>query len=343
MILALLAISSTAHGCTTFCIRTGSVLVVGKNFDFYTGSGHVVINNRGTTKSSLELPPERQFSWTARYGSVTFNQMGVEFPYGGMNEKGLVIEISWLEETAYPETDERNGLVELQWVQYQLDNSATVAEVLESDARLRISKQSLAPVHFFVCDAAGNTATFEYVNGKLEAHTAATMPECVLANDTYRESTSYLNSLKGVENSMRVYSSSSHDRFAKASTMINSFDGKVPVDYAFRTLKQVRQEGFTQWSIVYDVKNRLIHYRTAANPAIRKLALDSIDFSCSRKRMMINIDQSEMGGQFWTAYSFEANLAQIKKAFAACDFLKDVPASEVLMVARYPETVTCNK
>lgn len=341
MILALVAIQSTADGCTTFCIRSGNALVVGKNFDFYTGSGQIVINKRGAFKSSLELPPEKQFSWTARYGSITFNQMGVEFPYGGMNEKGLVIEISWLEETAYPEKDERNGLVELQWIQYQLDNSATVTDVLESDARLRISKQSLAPVHFFVCDAEGNTATFEYVNGRLEAHTAATMPVCVLANDTYSQSTRYLNSLKAAENPKRVYSSSSYDRFAQASMMINAFDGKEPVDYAFHTLKQVKQEGFTQWSIVYDVKNRRIHYRTAANPTIRKLALETVDFSCSHERLVADIDHREVDGKTWSVYSFEKNFDQIKRAFAACEFLKDVPAAELLLVARYPETVTC--
>lgn len=37
-------------------------------------------------------------SRTSKYGSITFNQYRKEFPIGGMNEKGLVIEALWLNE-----------------------------------------------------------------------------------------------------------------------------------------------------------------------------------------------------------------------------------------------------
>lgn len=75
----LVVIFGSATACTTFCIRNGQDLLVGKNFDFYTGIGQVVVNKRGMVKSSLELPPEKILTWTSKYGSVTFNQMGVEF------------------------------------------------------------------------------------------------------------------------------------------------------------------------------------------------------------------------------------------------------------------------
>ena len=41
-------------------------------------------------------------SWTSKFGNVTFNQYGKEFPTGGMNENGLVIELMWLNEARYP-------------------------------------------------------------------------------------------------------------------------------------------------------------------------------------------------------------------------------------------------
>jgi Penicillin V acylase and related amidases len=50
-------------------------------------------------------PPEKPIEWISKYGSITFNQSGREFPHGGINEKGLVIEQMWLDEAAYPEMD----------------------------------------------------------------------------------------------------------------------------------------------------------------------------------------------------------------------------------------------
>ena len=82
------------------------------------------------------LPPqEKPASWVSRYGSVTFNQYGREFPNGGMNEAGLVVELMWLDDTTYPATDGRPALDCLEWIQYQLDTAATL-----SDHRLRLRR-----------------------------------------------------------------------------------------------------------------------------------------------------------------------------------------------------------
>lgn len=99
--------------CSTFCLRAGPHIVLGKNFDWYTGEGFLSINARHAKKTALVLSPERPVQWTAAYGSVTFNQIGREFPFGGMNEVGLVVELLWLSETRYPPPDTRPSLNEL--------------------------------------------------------------------------------------------------------------------------------------------------------------------------------------------------------------------------------------
>jgi choloylglycine hydrolase len=38
----------------------------------------------------METGDGKTISWISKYGSITFNQYGREFPTGGMNEKGLV-------------------------------------------------------------------------------------------------------------------------------------------------------------------------------------------------------------------------------------------------------------
>ncbi|GAG92346.1 unnamed protein product, partial [marine sediment metagenome] len=140
-------LSSNVYPCTTFCIKDNKNIIFGRNFDFSTGFGYVIINKRNVTKTALVFPPEKPITWTSKYGSITFNQMGRELPYGGINEAGLVIEQMWLDKTKYPESDNRYGLSELQWIQYQLDNSTTINDVIASDRLVRVSFQSYAPIH----------------------------------------------------------------------------------------------------------------------------------------------------------------------------------------------------
>jgi len=65
---------------------------------------------------------------------------------------GLVVENMWLDETEYAEPDSRPAVNLLQWIQYQLDNCKTVAEVISNDTKIRIesppaSAKSLARIH----------------------------------------------------------------------------------------------------------------------------------------------------------------------------------------------------
>ncbi|MFP4472205.1 MAG: linear amide C-N hydrolase, partial [Bacteroidales bacterium] len=137
-ILIAMLIMNSSDACTTFCLQDDSGhIVFGRNFDFPSGLGHVVVNHRNLQKTAFIRPPEKPITWVSKLGSISFNQNGREFPYGGMNEAGLVIEQMWLQETKYPAHDHRYGLSELQWIQYQLDNAATVQEVIDSDTLLR--------------------------------------------------------------------------------------------------------------------------------------------------------------------------------------------------------------
>ena len=129
------ALISSAGACTTFCFERNGSVVFGKNYDFGIGYGMLVVNKRGVAKASRIEPPDRPAHWTSRYGSVTFNQFGREFPSGGMNESGLVVELMWLDASQYPPPDSRPAVGVLEWIQYQLDQFATAAEVVANDLR----------------------------------------------------------------------------------------------------------------------------------------------------------------------------------------------------------------
>jgi choloylglycine hydrolase len=109
---------TTGQSCTTFLLDNGGQPVFGRNLDWYIGDGLVIINKRGVKKTANAGPFEQDnlLTWTSKYGSATFNQHGREFPLGGMNEAGLIVETMVLEDTEYPSPDSRPEVEVLQWV-----------------------------------------------------------------------------------------------------------------------------------------------------------------------------------------------------------------------------------
>lgn len=280
IILIFLIINSiTGFTCTTFILKSAGELVFGRNLDWYSDNGIIVINKRNITKTSLVFPPEKQIKWTSKYGSITFNQFGKEFPYGGINEKGLVVEIM-VADAEYPKLDNRPAVNELQWIQYQLDNSSTIDEVINSDKILRISKIS-QELHFLVCDSAGNTAVIEYKSGKMLIYRNKDLPIPVLENDIYSKSLNNFN--KNVS-----------CRFTTAAQMINDYKSNQPIiNYSFSILNKVALNG--SWSIVYDIKNMKIHFKTESNQTIRIIDINSFDFDCKKESMIYDLKLPDSG------------------------------------------------
>src|SRR5690349_16412256 len=139
--LFLLTISSIqiSFACTTFFINRNGQMVFGRNYDWITGNGMICTNQKGLFKTSDKAREGETISWVSQHGSITFNQYGKEFPTGGMNERGLVVELMWLDGTKYPAPDNRPSLGVLQWIQYHLDNCATVEDLINADQNIRIS------------------------------------------------------------------------------------------------------------------------------------------------------------------------------------------------------------
>ena len=162
LLLLVLLCCCYGNACTTFLLSKDGKLMFGRNYDWITGAGIVNTNQRGLFKTTAEKN-QKTMSWVSLYGSITFNQYGKEFPTGGMNEKGLVVELMWLDGTKYPATDQRPAVGVLQWIQYQLDMHATVDDIINSDKKIRISDEA-TPLHFLIADAKGNAATIEFLH-----------------------------------------------------------------------------------------------------------------------------------------------------------------------------------
>ncbi len=337
--------ATRAGACSTFCLDSGSGPVFGKNYDWDVPDGLVIVNKRGVEKRGLtEDNPAR---WTSVYGSVTFNQYGREMPCGGMNEAGLVIELMWLDETEYPVPDARPALQNLQWIQYHLDRSATIDDVIAGDGDIRIVRGDQARVHFLVADSAGACAAVEFVGGEMIVHTGETMPVAVLTNDTYERSALFLATHAGFGGTAPVPTSRySLDRFVRTAAAVLDYEpdaGSDTAEYAFGILGAVAQGEHTQWSIVYEVGARRIGYRTRANPAIRTVDFGLLDFDCDSPVLLLDIDVGVSGdvtGKL-EPYTTAANRRLVESAFRKTRFLAGTPAPVVDIIASFPDTIPC--
>lgn len=339
-------INYCGYACTTFALkdRHGNVSF-GRNFDFPIGQGHIHINYKNMEKSAFIRPPEKAFSWVSKYGSVTFNQAGKEFPYGGINETGLVIEQMWLQEAKYPAADHRIGLSELQWIQYQLDNAATVKEVIDSDSIIRISYQATSYLHFLISDSFGNAATIEYIDGEMVVHQGSKLPYSILSNCVYQNSLKYKSSIdKNDSIQYNDWTKNSSGRFVKVVDLIDDYDGTSSlVDYSFNILENVSQPNNTQWSIVYDINNLKIHYKSSLNSKRQTIDLNRIDFSCKKQQMFTSIADDFVMESSFKILTFESNLEIIEFVIEGVDFLKNnVPKEFRIASAKYFENLKCS-
>jgi len=257
-----------------------------------------------------------------------------------MNEAGLVIELMWLDDTRYPQPDKRAEVDVLEWIQYNLDTAASVADVIKSSEAIRIS--SPVKLHYLTSDREGNSATIEFLDGTLVAHTGESLPVATLTNDTYASSLDFSRKAAAAQ------SASSLDRFARASKKTSEFSAQAKnereaVDYAFEVLADAAQKGYTQWSIVYDQRRGRIYFRTRKSPAIKSLDLNSFDYTCGSIVKMLDIDTAERGdaGSRFADYTRIANRDLIERAFNGTDFLKNVPGRMRDLYADIPDKFSC--
>ena len=329
------------YGCTTFTIKTDSKLIFGRNLDVETDIGNAFINPGGVNKTayfrrgSNEIPAQ----WKSKFGSVTFNQISKEIPHGGMNEKGLVVEHLFLEESVYEQSDERPALISHQWIQYMLDTCKTVNEIIESCSKVRISNTDYKfPIHFNTMDRNGDRAIFEFLNGKMLVYMNEACVDGVLSNSTLessiRQNESYQENGK---NNRPTDLSNSLERFEKTTELVKKYTEQNAINYSFSVLDAVRNN--TQWQIVYDVKNLKIYYRTKTKKKIRFINLTDSDFSRTKNKTICIHENPEIKKN-WLTFS---NLTNKEMIYSICDkseFINSVLGKEKEEISNYGNSTT---
>lgn len=350
--------SAIIFPCTSFILKKGNSLLLGHNLDWHIGTGLIMINKRNVEKIALMDSSENPAKWVSKLGSITFNQVGRDLPYGGMNEKGLVIEQMTLDQTKYPGRDSRQSISACQWIQYQLDNCSTIQEVISTDNVLRIVDR-VSKFHFLICDSTGNSAVIEFINGKMIIRTNELHPVTVLANSPYDISTSAYETKSNTEFNKSLYN------FCTAASMLDDYSKnnvKDDIAYSFNILKSVAQGHFTKWSIVYDIQNLKVYFKVFESPTLTEtqiiflkdevyaktkiVDLKEIDFTCLSPCLVMDLelDQEGLVNSYFQKYTTNINKDYISKAFDYFWRLGipiQISDEELNYLAKYPESFKC--
>lgn len=335
------------NACTTFLIHKNGKLAFGRNYDWITDVGMVCSNLRGLSKTSLKLNEGSTVSWISRYGSITFNQYGKEFPMGGMNEKGLVVELMWLDGSRYPEPDARPALGVLQWIQYQLDNYSSIEEVIASDSKIRISQIGNPPIHYLIADLNGQAATIEFLNGKMIVHKGNDLPVPVLTNTDYATSSKMLKESQQNSDKVAAFNDNSVQRFANACSMVQQYQANGSnqpiIEFSFDVLKKVSNDDFTKWSIVYDLSNKKIFFKSKSSPQIKWLTYADVDFSCQSAPIVLNMNQSLEGNVIkeFKPFTKEANAKLLNQAAIESKSQINISEADIKRDMEYIGSIKC--
>jgi len=346
--------------CSTFMICNGKNFLIGHNLDMYPDiPGMIYINKKGLEKESISFvelfdgvaDPLPKLKWVSKYGSVTYNPLGRELIDGGLNEAGLYIgEMSLNQNQQYPVYSNKPKIAAALWLQYILDSFASVEEVIKSIPEVTIDGKDMFRWHFFVTDKKGNQAIIEFINGKTVTYQNNEIPIKLLCNNSYADDLNRLEQYKGFggNKDIDLKNKSEENRFIHGAQMLE-LNKRNPADsdvnYAFDILKQL-DFGPTKWSIVYDVKNMKMYYRTNKGLNVKHFDFSSFDFSCKKPVMMLDINKDLSSGdviEYFIPYSKQANKAQIEKALMVIEGMKEKKTfPEVIeRFANYPETVNC--
>lgn len=250
--------------------------------------------------------------WKSKYGSVVTSAYDI-CSTDGMNEEGLVANLLWLAESGYPEWDgTKPGLSIAAWVQYMLDNFATVNEAVEFTklgtfevvSDMMPDGSRMATLHLSISDVTGDNAIFEYINGKLEIHhdrsyqvmTNSPVFDQQLALNDYWKTIGGTTFLPGTNRAA--------DRFVRASFYVNAVpqtsDTRTAIASIFSIIRNTSVPlgistpdqpniSSTRWRTVSDQKNKVYYFESTTHPNVFWVDFKDIDFSETAPVKMLDL------------------------------------------------------
>ncbi|MGB0119454.1 MAG: linear amide C-N hydrolase [Solirubrobacterales bacterium] len=287
----------------------GSV-IVGRNMDFHKD----LMTNLWKYPRGVERDDgvNGDLTWTSKYGSVvaaSFDMISVD----GLNEEGLAGHVLWLAESEFGTPDEsRTKLSQAIWMQYFLDNFATVAEAVDWIAETNVQVvQMMDPtggkppaIHLALDDATGDSCIIEYVDGKPKVYHSPDYN--VMTNSpTFDQQIELVKKIDGLGGDQPLPGSTlASDRFARASYYVSRLAQPQTqleaIAAMFSVIRNAAQPfrvpdpgkpdaSQTIWQTVLDLTNKRYVFESTTRPNIVWVDLADLDFSEGSPQLKLDL------------------------------------------------------
>lgn len=250
--------------------------------------------------------------WTSKYGSLVATAFDL-IACDGMNEEGFAGHILWLAESDYgtPEPT-ATQLSQTVWLQYYLDNFATVAEAVAwtNDTQVQISQLfdptgHLVPtLHLAINDASGDSAIIEYTDGTPKVYHGREY-QVMTNSPTFDKQLELVKEVEGLGGSKPLPGSTlASDRFARASfyvahqkqpkTQIEAMAAMFSIirnaAQPFRTPEEGKPDASqTIWQVVLDLTNKRYAFESTTRPNIVWVDFDDMSFNEGSKVLKLDL------------------------------------------------------
>ncbi len=293
-----LLMAEVANACTRFTY-TGpdNTVVTGRSMDWVEDiKTELWVFPAGITRTGSA--GANSVKWTSKYGSVIASGYNLGMT-DGINVKGLGVNLLYLATSDYGKPRaERKDLSVFIWLQYVLDNYASVAEAVKDLSQDQFNM--IAPtlpngaspsVHLALADPSGDNAILEYVAGKLVIHHDKKFK--VMTNEpTYDKQlvlNDYWENLKGV---FLPGTDDPADRFVRTSYYLNAApqtsDEQISVAAVFSIIRNISvpfsaktsdrpNVASTLWRSVADLKHNVYYFESSDRPNVFWVELSKLD------------------------------------------------------------------
>ncbi|WP_018602104.1 linear amide C-N hydrolase [Mycobacterium sp. 155] len=297
----------------------GDAVLVGRNMDFHKDlMTNLWKQPRGVSRDD---GASGKLTWTSKYGSVIATAYDI-VTTDGMNESGLAGHILWLAESSYGEPDpNRTQLSQSMWLQYFLDNFATVADavawIAETDVQVVQMDDPTGGarpgLHLALDDATGDSAIIEYIDGQPKVYHSKDYR--VMTNSpTFDQQLELVKSFQGLGGDRPLPGDTqAADRFARASYYV----ARLPkpssqveaIASMFSVIRNAAQPfripdpgkpeaSQTIWQVVLDLTNKRYVYESTTRPNVVWADLADLDFSEGSPQLKLDLmsDLAVQGG-----------------------------------------------
>ena len=242
-----LSVDLEGFGCSAFSAETPEgTHIMGRNFDLGDTDGTIIYTAPENGYRSIGICDMSVLNLAGEYRmadvvSPMGRVMSRAFPlitFDGMNEAGLGISILSLDyHPSHPQTDKHDVYI-LVAIRAILDTCATVDEAMAFLEANDIHSMAVYNYHLFITDRSGNSAVAEWVDNEMYIIDTEYVTNFYLADpDDPRDC----------------------DRYDTLEETITSCGDVMTIEEAMELLDDVQQEGFTQWSCVYDLDNFTVY------------------------------------------------------------------------------------